>query len=169
MKQIWIAGLLILAALIAIGGCRTESERLADMADHTVEMQSQQNNSIAKANEEFAKLGRDIQSERKDLNRGFTKLDDERREFQQEKRSGLVWAESFRFLAIVIAATMPLFLCAYLIWATTRKTIDPGLVNEILIRELVSKSPRLIAGPNHPAIEDRSGETPTNKNLSRNT
>ncbi len=111
MKQIWMVGILILAGLMMIiGGCQTESERLADMADHTVEMQSQQNNSNAKANEEFAKLSRDIQSERKELNRGFTKLDEQRQQFQQERRSGLAWAESFRFLAIVIVATMPLFL-----------------------------------------------------------
>ena len=51
---------------------------------------------------------------------------------------------------------MPLFLCAYLVWATTRSAKDAELVNEVLLEELVTKQPRLIAGPNLPAIEDHS-------------
>lgn len=169
MKQIWMAGILVLAGLTMIGGCRNESDRLAGMAEHTVEMQSQQNRSIAKASEEQARLNRDVQAERKALNRGFMKLEEERKEIQKDRRSGLAWAESFRFFAIVIAATMPLFLCAYVIWAATRNTNNPDLVNEILIQELVSNKPRLIAGPNRPAIEDRTRETPANNNLSANS
>lgn len=154
MKQIWMAGILILACLV-VGGCRNESQRLADMADRTVEMQSDTNSTVAGANEELAKLNRDVQAERKELNQSFEQLENDRRELNKQRRSELAWAESFRFLAIVIAAALPLFLCAYLIWAATRNTNDAELVNEVLMQELVSQRPRLIAGPNLPAIEDR--------------
>ena len=152
MKQTWMAGILILACLL-IGGCRTESERLANMADRTIEMQSKQNSTIARTREEMVELNRDIQSERKELNQGYKQLENDRRDLHQMRRTELAWAESFQFMAIVIAASMPLFLCAYLIWASTRNTQDAELVNEVLMQELVAKQPRLIAGPNRPAIE----------------
>ena len=150
-----MAGILILACLV-IGGCKTESRRLADMADRTVEMQSEQNTTIAKAGDELAKLNRDVQAERLKLNQGFTRLENERNELNKQRRSELAWAESFQFLAIVIAAALPLLLCAYVIWAATRPTSDPELANQVLMQELVSNRPTLIAGPNLPAIEDRA-------------
>ena len=152
MKQIWMVGSLILTCL-AIGGCKTESERLADMSDRTVEMQSQQNTTIATANETVANLNRDVQAERLKLNQGFERLEHDRRELNKQRQTELVWAEAFQFLAIIIAATMPLFLCAYLIWAATRSSVDQEEVNTVLIHELVSAEPRLIAGPNLRSLE----------------
>ncbi len=168
MKQKWMAVILILACLV-IGGCGSESERLAGMAEQTVEMQSKQNSTIAKTRQEFVELNRDIQSERKELNQGFRQLDQDRREVQQQRRSELAWAESIQFLAIVIAAAMPLLLCAYLIWAANRPTRDPELVNEVLMHELVSQQPRFIVGMNllqskPNLVETTSGEE-TNENL----
>lgn len=158
MKQAWMTGILILTCLV-IGGCGTESERLADMAERTVEMQSKQNSMVAKTREEMLALNREIHTERKELSHGFKQLEGDRRELHNQRQSELAWAESFQFLAIVIAATMPLFLCAYLIWSATRSGRDTELVNEVLMHELVSKRPRLIAGPNHPAMQ---GGTCTN-------
>lgn len=166
MKQIWMAGTLILVCLV-IGGCRNESQRLADMADRTVEMQSHQNMSTVKAGDELAKLNRDVQAERQELNRGFSELEASRRDLNKQRRSDLAWAESFQFLGIVLAATMPLFLCAYLIWAATRSTSDPELANQVLMRELVSNRPMLIAGPNSPAITNQNGssQNPTSRQI----
>ena len=141
---------------LAIGGCRTESERLANMADRTVEMQSRQNSATAKNRQEMVKLNREIQSERKELYQGFKQLETDRRFLHDQRRSELAWAESFQFLAIIVAASMPLFLCAYLIWASTRNTRDPDLINEVLMRELVATRPRLIAGPNRPTDHETS-------------
>ena len=155
MKQTWIAGILILACLV-VAGCGTESERLANLADRTIEMQSQQNSTIAKTTTEMVELNREIQTERKELTQGYKQLENDRRDLHQLRRSELAWAESFQFLAMTIAASMPLFLCAYLIWASTRGTADAELINDVLIQELVAKQPRLIAGPNRPAIEPHS-------------
>lgn len=155
MKQTWMAGILILACLM-IGGCGTESERMASLADRTIEMQSQQNSTIAKTTTEMVELNREIQTERKELTQGYKQLENDRRDLHQLRRSELAWAESFQFLAMTIAASMPLFLCAYLIWASTRATSDAELINEVLMLELVTKEPRLIAGPNRPAIECHS-------------
>lgn len=166
MKQIWMAGTMVLVYLV-VAGCRNESQRLADMADRTVELQSAQNTTIAEAGEELAKLNRDVQNERMELNRGFRQLDDDRRQLNKQRRSELAWAEYLQFLAIIIAAALPLFLCAYLIWAATRNTSDTELVNEVLMQELVSQRPRLIAGPNLPVIENRSSHEANNQRLVR--
>lgn len=154
MKQTRITGILILTCLATVG-CQTESQRMANLADRTIEMQSQQNSTIAKTRESMVKFNRDIQTERKHLSRGFTQLENDRRDLHQLRRSELAWAESFRFMAIVIAASMPLFLCAYLVWVSTRRTGDAELINEALMLELVTKTPRLIAGPNRPTIESQ--------------
>ena len=74
MKQTWIAGILILACLM-IGGCGTESDRLANLANRTIEMQSQQNSTIAKTTNEMVELNREIQLERKELTQGHKQLE----------------------------------------------------------------------------------------------
>ena len=150
MKQIWTVGILILACLV-VGGCETESERLANMADRTVAMQSQQNSTIARTTSELVGLNRDVQSERKILNQGFRQLERDRRDIHKQRRSELAWAESVQFMSIVIAASLPLFLCAYLVWAAMNSPDDKSLINEVLMQELVANKPRLIAGPNRPA------------------
>lgn len=158
MKQTWRVGTLVLACLMMAGCPHGDSERLAEMADRTVQMQAEQNTAAARAHQGFVTLHSNLQTERSDLNEQFSKLEQDRRDLHRERRSELAWSESFRFLAIVIAATMPLFLCAYLIWAACRTSDGHEAVNELLISELVSPRPRLIATPNLRAIEHRPDE-----------
>ena len=157
---------MILACMLSVG-CETESQRLASMADRTVEMQSEQNSIIAKTTSGMVELNHEIQNQRKELTEGHKQLENDRRELHLLRRSELAWAESFQFLAITIAASMPLFLCAYLVWAATKSAKDAELVNEVLLEELVTKQPRLIAGPNHPVIEHHS-TTDTQQRLGAN-
>ena len=157
---------MILACMLSVG-CETESQRLASMADRTVEMQSEQNSIIAKTTSGMVELNREIQNQRKELTEGHKQLENDRRELHLLRRSELAWAESLQFLAIIVAASMPLFLCAYLAWAATRSVKDPELVNEVLLEELVTKQPRLIAGRNHPVIEHHS-TTDTQQRLETN-
>ena len=152
MKQTWMTRMLILVCL-TVGGCETESERLADLADRTIEMQSQQNSTIAKTTSEMVELNREIQTERKELAKEYGQLESDRRDLHQLRRSELAWAETFQFLAMTIAASSPLFLCAYLVWASTLHANEPDLVNEVLMQELIAKQPRLIAGSNSSSAE----------------
>ena len=116
----------------------------------------------------MVQLNRDVQAERLKLNQGFDRLEHDRRELIKQRRSELAWAESFQFLTIIIAATMPLFLCAYLIWAATRSSMDQEEVNTVLIHELVSAQPRLIAGPNLRTLEQvQEDEQPQPSNETR--
>jgi len=164
MKQTWKIGSLILIALMMVG-CPSESERLADMSDQSVRMQAEQNVQAANTHKEFAQLQRDLQTERNKLNQQLKTLEDDRRALHLERRSELAWAESFRFLSIVIAAITPLFLCAYLIWAATRQSFCHETVSELLIQEMVSPKPRLIAAANLRAIEHDSNKRNADPNI----
>ena len=158
MKQTLVIGLLILIVMLTLG-CGSESDRIANMAEKMVRTQSEVNSNVTRANEKFVELNRELQkertglqSERLTLNVQFDKLEQDRRDLHSQRRSEVAWSESFQFLTIVIAAIMPLFLCAYLIWVATQSSVQQEEVNSILIRELVSAEPRLIAAPNLAAI-----------------
>ena len=159
MKQTLVIGMQILIVTLTLG-CGSESDRMANMAERMVRTQSEVNSNVTRANEKFVELNRELQkertglqSERLTLNLQFEKLEQDRRYLHRQRRSEIAWSESFQFLAIVIAAIMPLFLCAYLIWMATQSSVQQEEVNSILIRELVSAEPRLIAAPNLAAIK----------------
>ena len=158
MKQTLVIGMLILIVMLTLG-CGSESDRMANMAERMVRTQNEVNSNVTRANEKFVELNRELQkertglqSERLTLNVQFEKLEQDRRDLHSQRRSEVAWSESFQFLTIVIAAIMPLFLCAYLIWVATQNSVEQAEVNSILIRELVSAEPRLIAAPNLAAI-----------------
>ena len=94
-----MARTVILACMLSVG-CETESQRLASMADRTVEMQSEQNSIIAKTTSGMVELNREIQNQRKELTEGHKQLENDRRELHLLCRSELAWAESLQFLAI---------------------------------------------------------------------
>ena len=168
MKQILAIGILTLLATLT-EGCTSESDRMADMAEEMVHSQNKVNSNIVRTNEKFVELSHDLQreraglqNERMKLNDQFGRLEQDRRELHRQRRSEVAWSDSFQFLAIVIAAIMPLFLIAFLIWASTQSSVKQEEVNSILIHELVSAEPLLIVRPNLPLIEP-----PENDELSR--
>ena len=125
--------MLILIAMLTLG-CGSESDRMANMAERMVRSQSEANSNVTRTNEKFVELNRELQkertglqSERLTLNDQFEKLEQDRRELHRQRRSEVAWSESFQFLAIVIAAVMPLFLCAYLIWIATQSSVQQEL------------------------------------------
>ena len=159
MKQVSAIGMQILVAMLTLG-CGSESDRMANMAERMVRSQSEVNSNVTRTNEKFVELNKElqrertgIQKERLTLNNQFEKLERDRLDLHSQRRSEVAWSESLQLLAIVIAATMPLFLCAYLIWMAMQGSVHQDEVNSILIHELVSAEPRLIAAPNLAPIE----------------
>ena len=174
-------GMLVLITTMTIG-CSSESDRMANMAERMVRSQSEVNSNLTRTNEKFVKLNQELQKERTGLqkerltlNDQFDKLEQDRRDLHSQRRSEVAWSESFQFLAIVIAAIMPLFFCAYLIWMANQSSVQQEEVNSILLHELVSAEPRLIAAPNLRAIEyvetdeKSKSELTTNSKTNRRT
>ena len=146
MKQTWTIRILILIALLTVG-CGSESERMANLAERIVRSQNEVNSTVVTTNEKFVDLNKELQkertglqSERLTLNVQFDKLEQDRRDLHSQRRSEVAWSESFQFLTIVIAAIMPLFLCAYLIWMATQSSVQQEEVNSCLL--YTSPSPR---------------------------
>jgi outer membrane murein-binding lipoprotein Lpp len=173
MKQMLVVGTMILATTMMLG-CRSESERMASMAERMVSSQNEVNSSVVRTNETFVDLNKELQQERKGLqnerlalNEQFETLEQDRRDLHRQRRSELAWSEGFQFLAIVIAAISPLFLCAYLIWAASQRSVDQEEVNTILLQELASSNPRLIAAPNLPAIENQQSEESRSETITK--
>ena len=164
MKQMLAVGAMILTTTMMLG-CSSESERMANMAERMVRSQNDVNSNVVRTNEKFVDLNKELQKERTGLqnerfalNDQFERLEQDRRDLHRQRRSELAWSEGFQFLAIVVAAVMPLILCAYLIWSSTQSSVKQEEVNSILIHELVSTTPRLIAAPNLRLI-DQSKES----------
>ena len=165
MKRMVVIGTLFLITTVMLG-CNSESERMANMAERMVRSQNQVNSSMASANEKFVDLNKELQQERTGLqkerlalNGQFENLEYNRRELHLKRRSELAWSESFQFLTVVLAAIMPLFLCAYLIWIAGQKSVDQEEINAILLQELASPHPNLIVAPNLTAIEHGHANT----------
>jgi len=165
MKQNWRVEILVVTCLM-MNGCHGESERMAKLAEKTVRSQNEASVANAKTHNNFVNLTREFQQERSNLqierlslNQQFQKLETDRSNLHRLRRSELAWAESLRFLALVIAAIMPLFLCAYLVWAAAHHSVNQEEINSILIKEITSPRTKLIAGQNLPAIEDASDPT----------
>ncbi|QEG22034.1 hypothetical protein MFFC18_18950 [Mariniblastus fucicola] len=153
-------GTLILTTTMTLG-CSSESERMANMAERMVRSQNDVNSNVVRTNENFVDLNKELQKERTclqnerfALNEQFERLEQDRRDIHRQRRSELAWSEGFRFLAVVIAAISPLLLCAYLIWSSAQSSVKQEEVNSILIHELVSTTPRLIAAPNLRLIDE---------------
>ena len=161
MKQTWTVGIAILTCLMIVG-CNTESERLAFLAEQTMKSQNGVNNTVSRTTQSLANLNRDVQNERRlieqdrqSIQRQFEQLQNERKDLNRERRSELAWSEAFQFLAIIVAASLPLLLCAFLIWVATRGSAVQDEVNAILLQEMASPSPRLIAGSDLAAAKQK--------------
>ena len=168
-------GVLILITRMTIG-CSSESDRMVNMAERMVRSQSEVNSNVTSTNEKFVKLNQELQKERTGLqkerltlNDQFDKLEQDRRDLHSQRRSEVAWSESFQFLAIVIAAIMPLFLCAYLIWMANQSSVQQEEINSILLHELVSAEPRLIAAPSLRAIEHVETDEKSKSELTTNS
>ena len=175
MKQTLVIGMLFLIAMMTLG-CGSESDRMANMAERMVRSQSEVNSNVTRTNEKFVELNKElqreragIQKERLTLNNQFEKLERDRLDLHSQRRSEVAWSESFQFLAIVIAAIMPLFLCAYLIWMANQSSVQQEEINSILLHELVSAEPRLIAAPNLRAIEHVETDEKSKSELTTNS
>lgn len=122
MKQCWAVSFMLLTVTLNFG-CRSQTNQITEMVEQTVRSQNEVNSNIQTVNRSFVELNKDLQQERRNLqeeriglNAQFERLEQQRLDLNREIKSELAWSESLRFLAIVIAATMPLFLCAFFVW-----------------------------------------------------
>lgn len=162
---------LVAAAVI---GCSSSDERLSQLAQEMAHEQASQNHRMAqlqqevaagarqlveaegRARQEFFKLQAQLQSQTIDVGRQRDELELQRQQLDLQRRREPLIASAVLQAGLLIACLAPLLLCGQLLRSANQETADE-LVVELLVRELASNEPRLLAPPETaqqlPAIE----------------
>jgi hypothetical protein len=175
MKQKVIRNALLpLLSLTLVAGCadKDRHKEVAEVAKQAAERQAQQNTEMARLNREVAEgtrrlveadaatrkettmVHRDIQAERTSLNDGFDKLEAERKQMAQQRRTESVLVPAIKTIGVAIMATAVVLFCLLLLVRFRSSDASDAELNELLIHDLVSEHPRLLSGRhNESAIE----------------
>jgi Skp family chaperone for outer membrane proteins len=165
--------LLTVIATALIGGC-SEDERLAKMAQDSVQQQRSQNEEMTRLNREVAQgvkrlvesenesrkeltgLQRDIQQQHADTGRQRDQLEVERRQLATERYRESLLAPVLPHVVLLVVCALPLVLAWYLLHGWRCESQDDLAIGELLIEELVSEQPQLLPrAPTAPAIGHR--------------
>lgn len=168
--------LLMVTATALIGGC-SEDERLAKMAQDSVQEQSLQNQEMTRLNREVAEgvkrlvesenearkeltsLQRDIQRQQADTNRQRDRLETDRRKIAGQRYRESLLAPVLSHIMLMVVCALPLVLAWYLLHGWRRESQDDIAIGELLIEELASDQPLLLSPtPTTPAIGLRNQE-----------
>jgi hypothetical protein len=154
--------ILILIAVTITGCSKSESERLADMAERHLQRQAEQNRQMselqhevaegsrqlveadARAREEMVLLQRDIQVERAELDRQRNAIDGERRDLAAKRHLDPIIAAAITNVGLVLTCILPLVLCWYLLRQPPQQAGDQEIA-DLLIEDLVADQPLLPA------------------------
>jgi hypothetical protein len=150
---------LTLLVLIAIG-CSSGDDRLVELSRQSVDRQAEQNRLVetndrqvteansklvqaeAQSRRENLELHRQIVAERTGLNQQRDLLEQERREIADQRNRDPIVAESIRAAAGLVAATLPLVVCLFLLRGLFAGSDDNALA-DVLIQELAAQMPLL--------------------------
>ncbi len=133
-----------------------QNVRVAEMQRSVAEGAKQLVEADAKARTEIVELQKGVQAERAEIGRQRDLLEVERREIATDRYLEPLIAAAITQAGILIACVLPLLIC----WHLLRQPVEPaddGAVAELLLTDLVSESPLLLAAPPPVAIERRQG------------
>jgi DNA-binding protein H-NS len=155
--------------LILIAGCQPPptDERLARMAEQSVEQQANQNTEMARLNREVAEgtnrlveadsqarqellaAQRDLQRHQEQVGMQRDALESERKVWAGQRRTESVLAPIVSTLGMTLLALLPLVLCWRLLHGLGRT--DEHQIGDLLIQEIVSPEPTLLPPPAGPS------------------
>jgi Na+/glutamate symporter len=92
-------------------------------------------------------LASDLNSQQAMIQAGQQQLEQERREFAQQRHRDPIIAAAIANVGLLIACLLPLIIALYLIGKMNTQEPDHAAVAELLTTELTSDNPRLLAGP----------------------
>ena len=166
---------------MTIGCSKTESERLAEMAERSLQRQDSQNQRMADLQNEVAEgsrrlveadaqsrqemiaLQRDFKSDQTEVARQRDLLEGERRDLASQRHMAPIIAESIGNIGILIGCILPLVLCWFLL-ARRVEPADDSVVAEVLLQDLVSDQPVLLPRSDTPralSFEGTDDELPS--------
>ena len=151
--------------LILIAGCEPppSDERLARMAEQSVEAQAAQNAEMARLNREVAEgtnrlveadaearqellaAQRDLQRQQEQVGVQRDALESERKTWTSQRRTESVYAPIISTFGMALLAVLPLTLCWKLLYGLGDAQDQP--LSDLLIQEIVSPEPTLLPPP----------------------
>jgi len=131
--------------LIAGAGCGSSpDERIAQAAKQLVERDAEARRELIAAH---SKLASELSSQRAMIQAGQQQLEQERREFAQQRHRDPIIAAAIVNVGLLIACLLPLIIALYLIGKMQTQEPDHAAVAELLTTELTSENPRLLPEP----------------------
>jgi TolA-binding protein len=177
------------ALLVLIAGCKSEAERVVEVAREASQRQAQQNQQMtqlqnqvaegsrqlieaeAKARAELTALQRDLQQSQSEVGRQRDELEAERRKIASERYWDAILGSSITAAVALLACLLPLVLC----WALLRRQSEDrdadAALAEFLVQELVSDHSALLpASPPRALLMEatRDSDSPQSRSEGQN-
>ncbi len=165
----------VMLAILGMIGCseRDPDERLAELAQQSLETQARQNERMAdqsqqtaetarhlveedaKARREIAQthatLRQELQQEREGIEQQRAEMERERRELAEQRARDPIIAETIGAIGLIVACLLPLLLAAYVLFTANRNKDDSEMLNERLVTGIIDDELRLLSGPRESA------------------
>jgi hypothetical protein len=155
--------LLAVLGLCLLAGCdeKDQYKQVAEVAREAADRQAQQNDEMVRLNREVVEgtrqmieadtaarkdamvVQREIQAERVTLNDGFDKLEGERQQIAQERRTESMLVPAFEKIGGALVAIAVVVLCLVLLIGQRNTDASDAELNELLICDLASEQPQL--------------------------
>jgi hypothetical protein len=106
----------------------------------------------AQARKEVIGVHRDLQSERARLDTGWTALEQERRHIAGQRRTESMLTPAIQYFGGILLAVVLLGFCWRMLVANHREEKTDGQLTELLVSEILSDEPSLLAGETRPRL-----------------
>ena len=142
-----------------------QSQKLVEATKELVAHDAQARQELIAAQE---KLTTQLNQQRATIDAGRDQLEQDRRQIAQQRHRDPILAAAIQNVGLLIACTLPLIVCIFVIKRMSSREPDDAAVAELLVHELVTDQPRLLPGPSlrppaleHQADRDSSPAEPT--------
>jgi hypothetical protein len=154
--------ILLTIAVVVLTSCESNDERLAKMAQDSVEQQKAQNQEMSRLNREVAQdvaqlveaenesrreligLPRDLQDQQAEVNSQRDALEVERQTIVHQRHRESLLAPVISSVGLLMVCALPLVLAWYLLQVLRSENDDDVAIGELLVQELTSDHPRLL-------------------------
>ena len=159
----------VMALAVVMTGCE-EDERVAQVATEAANRQAQQNTEMARvtnqvaegsrklveadaqARKEIVKVHQELQTERATLGENWNKLEAERQEIAQDRRTESMLVPAIETIGAIAVAVLAIGFCLFLLFALRKSDDTDAQLSELLIHEIVADQPRLLPPRAAPAL-----------------
>jgi len=144
----------------------TQSEAIVEQTQEVVDASKELVATDAKTRQELLaaqdRLNSELNAQRAAIDQGRDELERERKQLAEHCHRDPIVAASIQTVGLLVAALLPLLVCAYVIRQMGRSEPDDAAVAELLVHELATDRPRLLPGPSfRPALEQHAESDPT--------